>query len=102
MKATAVAPPDRRLQVWIQNEADIGQKSRTTHRWWERGQHPLGLCGKRFTSRYFNATICPAAGADFTLVMPTVSTTAMSLFLNGFSRSPKPDIHAVLMLDRAG
>ncbi|WP_158282451.1 hypothetical protein [Azospirillum sp. TSO5] len=34
--------------------------------------------------------------------MPTVSTAAMSLFLDGFSRSLEPDVHAVLVLDQAG
>ncbi len=34
--------------------------------------------------------------------MPTVSTTAMSLFLDGFSRSLEPDVQAVLVLDQAG
>jgi hypothetical protein len=34
--------------------------------------------------------------------MPTVSTTAMSLFLEGFSRSLEPGVQAVLVLDQAG
>ena len=34
--------------------------------------------------------------------MPTVSTTAMSLFPDGFSRSLEPDVQAVLVLDQAG
>ncbi|KAA0576157.1 IS630 family transposase [Azospirillum sp. B21] len=84
------------------DEARIGQKGRTAHRWWERGQRPAGLCDKRFTSAYLYAAVCPASGADFTLVMPTVSTTAMSLFLDGFSRSLEPDVQAVLVLDQAG
>ncbi|WP_371732454.1 hypothetical protein [Azospirillum sp. TSH58] len=77
----------------------MGQKGRTAQRWWERGQRPVGLCDKRFTSAYLYAAVCPASGADFALVMPTVSTTAMSLFLDGFSRSLEPDVQAVLVLD---
>ncbi|WP_376967610.1 hypothetical protein [Azospirillum sp. A26] len=37
-----------------------------------------------------------------TLVMPTVSTAVMSLFLNGFSESLEPDVQVVLVLDQAG
>ncbi|WP_149649473.1 MULTISPECIES: transposase [Azospirillum] len=37
-----------------------------------------------------------------TLVMPTVSTAVMSLFLNGFSQSLEPDVQVVLVLDQAG
>ena len=97
-----MAHPGRRLQLWFQDEARIGQKGRTAHRWWERGQRPLGLCDKRFTSAYLYAAVCPANGADFALVMPTVSTAAMSLFLEGFSNSLEPDVQAVLVLDQAG
>lgn len=67
-----------------------------------RGQRPLGLCDKRFTSAYLYAAVCPANGADFALVMPTVSTAAMSVFLDGFSKSREPDVQAVLVLDQAG
>ncbi|WP_109156589.1 MULTISPECIES: IS630 family transposase [unclassified Azospirillum] len=102
LKAAAAAHPERRLQLWFQDEARVGQKGRTAHRWWERGQRPAGLCDKRFTSAYLYAAVCPASGADFALVMPTVSTTAMSLFLGGFSRSLEPDVQAVLVLDQAG
>ncbi|MEO5338674.1 MAG: hypothetical protein H7841_17585 [Magnetospirillum sp. WYHS-4] len=44
----------------------------------------------------------PATGDDFTLVMPSISTEAMSIFLEGFSASLAPDAHAVLVLDQAG
>ncbi|XEY22053.1 transposase [Azospirillum sp. HJ39] len=60
------------------------------------------MCDKRFTSAYLYAAICPASGADSALVMPTVSTTVMSPFLDGVSRSLEPDIQAVLPLDRSG
>ena len=60
------------------------------------------MCDKRFTSAYLYAAVCPASGADFALVMPTVSTAAMSLFLEGFSRSLESDVQAVLVLDQAG
>ncbi|WP_244442615.1 IS630 family transposase [Azospirillum lipoferum] len=102
MKAAAAEHLERRLQLRCQDEARIGQNGRTAHRWWERGQCPAGLCDKRFTSAYLCAAACPATGADFALVMPTVSTTAMSLFLDGFSRSLEPDVQAVLVLDQAG
>ncbi|MGY0781910.1 transposase [Azospirillum argentinense] len=88
---------DRRT---LRQDAASGQP--LAHRWWERGQRPAGLCDKRFTSAYLYAAVCPASGADFALVMPTVSTTAMSLFLDGFSRSLEPDVQAVLVLDQAG
>lgn len=50
----------RRLQLWFQDEARIGQKGRISHLWWERGQRPVGLCDKGFTSAYLYAAVCPA------------------------------------------
>jgi transposase len=34
--------------------------------------------------------------------MPTVNTEAMSIFLDGFSATLPPDVHAVMVLDQAG
>lgn len=42
------------------------------------------------------------SGADFALVMPIVSTVALSLFLDGFFRSFGPEDRVVLVLDHAG
>lgn len=44
----------------------------------------------------------PAAGENFALVLPWVSTEAMSLFLTGFSEMVPADTHAVMVLDGAG
>ena len=44
----------------------------------------------------------PATGDRFALVMPVVSTEAMSLFLDQFGRRLAADEHAVMVLDQAG
>lgn len=80
----------------------IGQKGRVCHRWWLRGHRPPGLADKRFSYASIFAAVEPATGADFCLVLPTVSTAAMRVFLQGFSASLAPDTHAVLVLDGAG
>ncbi|MCF8481049.1 MAG: transposase [Rhodospirillum sp.] len=59
-------------------------------------------CDRRFTWAYVYSAIHPATGDDFTLVMPTVSTEAMCIFLEGFGASLPPDVHAVLVLEQAG
>ncbi len=66
------------------------------------GQRPLGQCDRRFTSTYLYAAVCPATGASFALVMPSVNTAAMSRFLEDFSATLPPDVHALLTLDQAG
>ena len=44
----------------------------------------------------------PATGEDFTLVLPRVSTAAMSRFLADFAAALPEDHHAVMVLDQAG
>jgi hypothetical protein len=80
----------------------VGQKGRTSHRWWIRGERPPGLCDKRFASAYLFAAVEPATGAEVALVLPTVSTATMSRFLAELSAQIAPDAHAVLVLDQAG
>lgn len=88
LSQAAAAHPDQRIELWFEDEARIGQKGRTTHRWWRRGQRPPGLCDKRFASTYIFAAVQPATGAEVALVLPTVSTAAMSRFL---ARALRPD-----------
>ncbi len=80
----------------------MGQQGRTTHRWWIRGERPSGLCDQRFASAYLFAAVEPATGAEVALVLPTVSTAAMSRFLAELSATLAVDVHAVLVLDQAG
>ena len=44
----------------------------------------------------------PATGRSTALVLPEVSTEAMSVFLERFAAERTPDEHAVLVLDQAG
>jgi transposase len=96
------ANPDKRVTLWFQDEARIGQKGRVCHRWWTRGLRPPGLCDQRYTWVHLFGAVRPADGDRFALVMPVVSTQAMSLFLEGFASRLATDEHAVMVLDRAG
>jgi len=80
----------------------VGQKGRTTHRWWTRGERPPGVCDQRYASAYIFAAVEPATGAEVALVLPTVSTEAMSCFLAELSARVAPEAHVALALDQAG
>lgn len=67
-----------------------------------KGQRPPGLCDQRFDWTYIFATVEPATGAEFALVLPTVSTITMTLFLAEFAKTLAPDDHVVMVLDGAG
>jgi transposase len=88
--------------VWFQDEARVGQKGRLCHRWWLRGRRPPGRCDRRFAWAYIFAAVEPATGAEVALVLPEATTVTMDLFLAEFGQSLPDDVHAVLVLDRAG
>lgn len=102
MEEVRATHPAQRLTLWFEDEARVGQKGRTCHRWWTRGQRPPGLCDQRYTWVHVFAAVQPATGDDFCLVLPHVSTEAMNVFLRDFGAGRAPDEHAVMVLDRAG
>ena len=84
------------------DEARVGQKGRTGFRWWLKGERPRGLCDRGFEWAYIYGAVRPATGEDFALVLPAVSTAAMSRFLAEFAKAVPADTHVVLLLDQAG
>ena len=84
------------------DEARVGQKGRLCRRWWLRGHRAPGRRDSRFEWAYLFAAVEPATGADVALVLPEATTVTMSLFLAEFAASLPEDVHAVLVLDRAG
>ena len=98
----ASAHPDKRIALYFQDEARFGQKRRSCRRWWLRGQRPTGPIDQRYTFAYVFAAVEPMTGRDFCLVLPAVSTAAMSEFLRRFATTLPEDEHAVMVLDGAG
>jgi hypothetical protein len=90
------------MALWFMDEARVGQKGRLCHRWWLRGRRPPGRCDKRFEWAYIFAAVEPATGADVALVLPEATTATMNLFLAEFAAGLPEEVHAVLVLDRAG
>jgi hypothetical protein len=73
--------PDKRLRVFFQDEARIGQKGRVCHRWHTKGQRPPGTADQRFTFAYIFAAPQVRTGNAFALILPEVQTGAMQEFL---------------------
>ena len=101
-EAAARHPEAKRVELWFEDEARIGQKGRTTHVWYQRGRRPRGLREQRFASVQLFGAVCPERGAGMALALPEVSTGAMTLFLAELARVVPAGTHAVLVLDRAG
>ncbi len=85
LNAAAAAHPGKRLQLWFQDQARIGNKGRVCHRWWIGGERAPGRCDRRYEWAYIFSAVRPATGEDFTLVLPEVSARVMDLFLDRFA-----------------
>ena len=102
LKATAAAHPDKRLQLWFQDEARVGNKGRVCHRWWRRGEPAPGTRQIGYQWAYIFSAVRPDTGDDVTLVMPSVNAKVMDLFLAHFADTLDQDAHAVMMCDGDG
>ena len=102
LKAAAAAHPGKRLQLWFEDEARVGNKGRVCHRWWTKGERATAICDQRYDWAYIFSAVRPATGEDFTLVLPAVSARAMDLFLGKFAQTLPEDAHAAIALDGAG
>jgi hypothetical protein len=84
------------------DEARVGQKGGVTHVWHQKGARPRGLRQQGFASACLFGAVCPGRGEGVALVLPEVSTGAMSTFLAELARAVPAGTHAALALDGAG
>ena len=92
----------KRVRLFLQDEARIGQKGRTCHVWWKRGERPRGVADKRFTFAYIFAAVEPGTDNAFALILPYVNTEAMQVFLDRFAQTISAEEHVAMVLDQAG
>ncbi len=92
----------KKIEIWFQDEARIGQKNKITRRWARRGSRPRAPHDQRTTWVYIFGAICPAKGKGAGLVMPYCDTHAMQAHLREISQAVELGAHAVLILDQAG
>ena len=102
MAEVRAAHPGKRIELWFQDEARIGQKNKLTRRWARCGTQPRAPHDQRIAWVYLFGAICPAEGKGAGLVMPFCDTQAMQAHLAEISATVARDAHAVLILDRAG
>ena len=92
----------KKIEIWFQDEARIGQKNGTVRQWANRGTRPLQPADQRFESAYLFGAICPARGVGAALALPFADTDMMQLHIEEIARNVAKRAHAVLLLDRAG
>ena len=96
------AHPGKRVEVWQQDEARIGQQGTLTRVWGERGSRPSAVRQSEYEWAYLFAAVNPTTGASSALIAPTVNTHYMNRHLAFIGREAGPGVHVVLVLDQAG
>src|SRR4051794_21261983 len=94
--------PGKRIEVWVQDEARIGQQGTTTAVWAETGSRPSAPKQCEYEWAYLFAAVNPVTGASSALVAPTVNTHYMNEPLGFISRAAGPDAGVVLVRANAG
>lgn len=90
------------LEIWVQDEARVGQKGTLTYIWAEKGTRPSVLRDQRYECAYIFGAVCPARGTGAALIMPHANTAAMKAHLDEISTKVEKASHAVVIIDGAG
>ena len=86
--------------MWFQDEARVGQKNTLTRVWGQTSSRPAAPKDLGFASAYLFGAVCPSEGKAAALIMPVCNTAAMNHHLS--ESQVAADVHAVVILDRAG
>ena len=92
----------KKIEIWFQDEARIGQKNGLVRQWARRGTRPIQPADQRYESAYLFGAICPARGVGAALALPFADTDAMQRHIDEIALHVARGAHAVLLLDRAG
>jgi hypothetical protein len=95
-------PPGTDVEVWFQDEARVGQKTKITRRWAKWGTRPRAPKDQRTKSAYIFGALCPKRGVGAGLVLPRCDTQAMQWHLEEIACQIRPSAHAILIVDQAG
>jgi len=101
-KVKATLPKRTPIEIWFQDEARVGQKTKITRRWARRGTRPSASKDQRTRSAYIFGAICPEHGKAAGLVLPFCNTETMTLHLAEISIAVARGAHAVVLMDQAG
>ncbi len=94
--------PDKKIEVWFQDEARFGQQGTITRVWALRGSRPRALRQTKYEWLYVIGSVCPHTGQSIGLLSPHINTEIMNIYLQQFSGELAADVHAVLVWDQAG
>jgi len=94
--------PDKRIEVWFQDEARFGQQGTLTNLWALTGSRPEAVKQTEYQWVYLYASVNPISGESSAMLAPHVDTDYMNQHLKFVSQAVDDDVHVVLVLDQAG
>ncbi len=95
-------PKTKRIEIWFQDEARLGQKNGRVRIWAKKGTRPRLPADQRYTNAYLFGAICPMAAKGAALMLPFANTAAMQMHLDEISCNVAAQAHGVVLMDRAG
>lgn len=101
-EAVADRAGGKRIEIWFQDEARVGQQGTLTYVWAERGSRPVRPRDCRREWAYIFGAVCPERAVGVALVMPWVNIEAMNKHLKEISLAAAADTHIGLVMDGAG
>lgn len=102
LKNLAQKYPEKRVELWCQDESRIGQKGRRTHGWAIKGSRPPVPIDTRYQNAYIFGAFCPERDTAVGLVLPWVNTEMMQMHLDEIAAALPENTHAALIVDGAG
>ena len=94
--------PGKRIEIWFQDEARVGQQGTLTNVWAAKGSRPTAVKQTEYDWVYVFGAVNPATGESAAIITPTVNTDYMNAHLSAISQQVGDEAHAVLVLDNAG
>ncbi len=94
--------PDKRIEVWFQDEARFGQQGTLTRVWAAVGSRPRAVKQTQYDYLYVLGAVCPANGKTAGLLAPNLNTQIVNVFFDQLTKEIAADVHVVLIWDQAG
>jgi transposase len=88
--------------TFYQDEARFGQHGTIARVWARVGSRPRAIRQTQYDYLYVFTAVCPETGQASGLIVDQINTIAMNAFLEQFWRELPAEVHAVMVLDRAG
>ena len=88
------------VEVWFQDETRVGQQGSISRTWYLKGERPRLVKQQQFLSAYIYGAVCPAKDKSSAIFASEVSSEIMQIHLDCISK--EIEVHAVIIMDRAG